>query len=160
MHTYEMDYLNSFFIYFCKPWLSPIFYDARQGQKLQYRLLFNASHRAIYRLIYRDLDCPHIRLYPKYRDTSHVPINSLNKNAALAAFLLLWVLLGELHPVNNHVKTQPNHINKVPVPSRTLKRKVILRREMAFDCSKQNNRQHNRTHCDVETMETSQHKEC
>jgi hypothetical protein len=38
----------------------------------------------------------------------------------------------KLHPVNQDVQTKPDHIHKVPVPSRTFKTEVTLFGEMTL----------------------------
>ena len=61
------------------------------------------------------------------------------------------------HPVNDDVKTQPNNVNKVPIPSRTLKTKMLVGIEMPFLQAKRDDQQHQHAQKHVEAVETREH---
>lgn len=64
-----------------------------------------------------------------------------------------------LEPVNEQVQTQPDNVNKVPVPGRAFETEVVIGGEVAFDDTEENDGQHGSAKNDVETVEASQHVE-
>ena len=64
-----------------------------------------------------------------------------------------------LHPVDQDIQTQPNHIHKVPVPSSAFKAEVTRWREMPFLQTQGDEQQHQHADEHMETMETGQHEE-
>jgi hypothetical protein len=64
-----------------------------------------------------------------------------------------------LHPVNQDVQTKPNHVNEVPVPSRTFKTEVTVFGEVPFLQTQSNEQQHEHAHKHVETVEACEHVE-
>jgi hypothetical protein len=64
-----------------------------------------------------------------------------------------------LHPVHSDVQTKPNYVNEVPIPSGTLKGKMIFSGKVAAHHTTEDNRQHQAAKEYVEAMETSQHEE-
>jgi len=171
MYPYELDYPYSFLVNFGQPWLCFVFYDARQRQKLKNCLLPDATHWFIYCAVCWYLDCSHLGLHPKYwhpcfslilNINCSITHHSIKKRRICGVFLFfnLCRLIGFLHPINHNIKTEPDHVHKVPVPRSTFKRKVVLWCEMTLRDTNQNNCQHDGTHCDVEAVETSQHEEC
>ena len=59
--------------------------------------------------------------------------------------------------INNKEQEQPDDIDKMPIPSRCLKAKMLLWREMPFVSAGQTNDQEDRAYKHVETVETGRH---
>ena len=65
----------------------------------------------------------------------------------------------ELHPINQDVQTQPHHVHKVPVPSRTFKTKMTVFGEVTFLQTQSDEQEHQHADEHVETVKTGQHVE-
>ena len=63
----------------------------------------------------------------------------------------------KLKPVNQDVQTEPDHVHKVPVPSRTFKAEVTVFGEVALLQTQCDEQQHEHTDEHVETVETREH---
>lgn len=62
-------------------------------------------------------------------------------------------------PVNEQVKTQPDHVNKVPVPGSAFETEVMVGGEVTFDDAEEYDGQHGGAQNHVEAVEASQHVE-
>ena len=65
----------------------------------------------------------------------------------------------KLHPVNQDVQTKPDHVHKVPVPSRTFKAEVTVFGEVAFLQTQSDEQQHEHADEHVEAVEAREHVE-
>jgi hypothetical protein len=65
----------------------------------------------------------------------------------------------KLHPVNQDVQTKPDHVHKVPVPSRTFKTEVTVFGEVALLQTQSNEQQHEHTDEHVEAVKAREHVE-
>ena len=139
--------------------LGTLFHDERQGSQLQNGSVADVTYWTINRTLLRNSDCPLLWLYRSYRRSSgnklsaYIKVRTQNKSGLNAPIFI------SLHPVNSDVQTKPNDVNKVPIPSSTLKRKMVFSSKVAADHATENNRQHQAAKEYVEAMETSQHKE-
>ena len=64
-----------------------------------------------------------------------------------------------LYPINKHVQTNPDHVNKVPVPGNSLKCEMLVRSKVALQHPKPNGRKHDGADSYVHTVETGEHEE-
>jgi hypothetical protein len=64
-----------------------------------------------------------------------------------------------LKPVNQDVQTKPDHVHKVPIPSRAFKAEVTLFGEVAFLQTQSDEQQHEHADEHVEAVEASEHVE-
>jgi len=65
----------------------------------------------------------------------------------------------KLQPVNQDVQTKPDHVHKVPVPSRTFKTEMTVFGEVAFLQTQCDEQQHEHANEHVETVEACEHVE-
>ena len=73
------------------------------------------------------------------------------------AFLLLG--FSGSNPVHENKQADPDHVDKMPVPSHRFESEVMLGRKVALDRTAQNDGKHDGAHGDVETMKAGQHEE-
>ena len=60
-------------------------------------------------------------------------------------------------PVHKNIKTQPHHVNEVPVPSCAFKTEVLVHRKVPLLQAQGNEKQHQHANEHVKTVEPSQH---
>ena len=65
----------------------------------------------------------------------------------------------KLHPINQDVQTKPDHVHKVPVPSRTFKTEVTVFGEMTLLQTQGNEQQHEHAYEHVKAVEAREHVE-
>jgi len=72
-----------------------------------------------------------------------------------------WLLnpTGLLQPVNENKQTQPDDIDKVPVPGHCFECEVVVGAEMPFHTASQYRDQHDCTHGHMKSMKAGQHIE-
>jgi hypothetical protein len=140
--------------------LCSLLHDERQRWELKNGSFAHVAHWAIHRTLLGDSNCPPLWLYRSYWCSSGNKLSSLyykqqpkaNRGSTPRFFY-------HLHPINSDVKTKPDNVNEVPVPSSTFKRKMILGSKVTTNHATQYDRQHQATKKYVKTMETGQHKE-
>jgi hypothetical protein len=143
-----------------KPRFCPLLHDERQRWELKNGSVAHVAHWAINRTLLRDSDCPLLWLYRSYWCSSGNKLSILYYEQQLKANRgSLPRFFYHLHPINSDVKTKPDNVNEVPVPSSTFKRKMILSSKVTANHPTQYDRQHQATKKYVKAMEAGQHKE-
>src|SRR5713101_595718 len=69
------------------------------------------------------------------------------------------LLLIRLQPIHDNVKTQPDHVHKVPIPGGAFEREMVVRSEVPLQHTEQYHRQHDCTDGHMEAMEAGQQEE-
>ena len=69
------------------------------------------------------------------------------------------LVLQRLHPINQDVEQEPNHIHKMPIPSCTFKTKMAFAGEVAVLQAQGDKEQHQHAQEDMEAMEAREHEE-
>lgn len=64
-----------------------------------------------------------------------------------------------LHPVHEDIKTEPDHVNEVPVPGGAFEAEVVVRGEVALEHADQHHGQHRRAHDHVKAVKAGEHEE-
>ena len=62
-----------------------------------------------------------------------------------------------LQPIHKYEQSQPNEVDEVPIPSNSLKSKMMLRGKMPLNSTIENNDQHSHTQRHMHSMKTCQH---
>ena len=107
--------------------LCTLLHDERQRRELKNGSVAHVAHWAISRTLLRNSYCPLLWLYRSNRCSSGYKLNTLlyeqqpkaNRGSTPRFFY-------HLHPINGDVKTKPNNVNEVPIPSGTFKGKMIF----------------------------------